>query len=145
MANIIRRNLDNLLDDPFRGVDDLFRGFFVRPVEYQRGSRMSVDVREDDKAYTVHADLPGVKKEDIDVQIEGNMVHISAQSRQEREEKEGEKVIRSERYVGRVSRTFTLTSDVDEATATAKFENGVLELILPKKPAPIQGKKLLIE
>lgn len=145
MANIIRRNLDNLLDDPFRGVDDLFRGFFVRPVEYQRGSRMSVDVREDDKAYTVHADLPGVKKEDIDVQIEGNMVHISAQSRHEREEKDGEKVIRSERYFGKISRSFTLANEVDETAASAKFDNGVLELTLPKKEAPVQGKKLQIE
>lgn len=145
MANIIRRNLDNLLDDPFRGVDDLFRGFFVRPIEYQAGPRISVDVREDEKAYTVHADLPGVKKEDIEVQIEGNLVHITAQSRQEREEKQGEKVIRSERYVGRVSRSFTLASDVDETAATAKFENGVLELTLPKKAMPVQGRKLLIE
>jgi len=145
MANIIKRNLDNLFDDPFRGVDDLFKGFFVRPVEYQRGPRMSVDVKEDDKAYTVHADLPGVKKEDIDVQIEGNAVRISAESRQEKEEKEGEKVIRSERYIGHISRSFTLANEVDEENATAKFENGVLELTLPKKEMPVQGRKLLVE
>ena len=108
MANIIRRNLDTMLDDPLRRFDDLFRGFFVRPVEYEGASRINLDVREDDKAYTVHADLPGVKKEDIDVQVDGNLVRISAESRMEREEKQGERVIRSERYVGRVSRSFTL-------------------------------------
>lgn len=145
MANIIRRNLDTLLDDPLRSVDDLFRGFFVRPIEYEGGPRISLDVREDDKAYTVHADLPGVKKENIDVQVEGNVVRISAENRQEREEKQGEKVIRSERYVGRVSRSFTLGVDVDESAATAKFENGVLELTLPKKPVPEQRRKLEIE
>ncbi|MDR3410625.1 MAG: Hsp20/alpha crystallin family protein [Formivibrio sp.] len=145
MANIIRRNLDTLLDDPLRSVDDLFRGFFVRPVEYEGGPRISLDVKEDDKAYTVHADLPGVKKENIDVQVEGNMVRISAESRQEKEEKKGEKVIRSERYVGRVSRSFTLGVDVDETAATAKFENGVLELTLPKKPMPEPRRKLTIE
>lgn len=145
MANIIRRNLDTLLDDPLRSVDDLFRGFFVRPIEYEGGPRISLDVREDDKSYTVHADLPGVKKEDIDVQVEGNVVRISAENRQEREEKQGEKVIRSERYVGRVSRSFTLGVDVDESAATAKFENGVLELTLPKKPVPDQRRKLTIE
>lgn len=145
MANIIRRNLDTLLDDPLRSVDDLFRGFFVRPIEYEGGPRITLDVREDDKSYTVHADLPGVKKEDIDVQVEGNVVRISAENRQEREEKQGEKVIRSERYVGRVSRSFTLGVDVDESAATAKFENGVLELTLPKKPVPDQRRKLTIE
>ncbi|MBS1154813.1 MAG: heat-shock protein Hsp20 [Proteobacteria bacterium] len=145
MANIIRRNLDTLLDDPLRSVDDLFRGFFVRPIEYEGGPRISLDVREDDKAYTVHADLPGVKKENIDVQVEGNVVRISAENRQEREEKQGEKVIRSERYIGRVSRSFTLGVDVDESAATAKFENGVLELTLPKKPVPDQRRKLTIE
>ena len=95
MGNLIRRNLDSLLDDPLRSVDDLFRGFFVRPVDYEAGPRISIDVREDDKSYTVHADLPGVKKEDIDIQVEGNVVRISAESRQEREEKQGERVIRS--------------------------------------------------
>ena len=145
MSGLIRRNIDTLLDDPLRSVDDLFRGFFVRPVDYEGGPRISLDVREDDKAYTVHADLPGVKKEDIDVQVEGNVVRISAESKQEREEKLGEKVIRSERYIGRVTRSFTLGVDVDEAIASAKFDNGVLELILPKKAAPEPRRKLTIE
>lgn len=145
MGGLIRRNLDTLLDDPFRSMDGLLRGFFVKPLDYEGISRISLDVREDDKAYTVHADLPGVKKEDIDVQVEGNMVSISAESRQVREEKDGEKIIRSERYVGRVARSFTLGVEVDDAAATAKFENGVLELVLPKKKIPEAKHKLVVE
>ena len=102
-------------------------------------------MREDDKAYTVHADLPGVKKEDIDIQVEGNVVRISAESRQEREEKQGERVIRSERYVGRVMRSFTLGMNVDDSAASAKFENGVLELTLPKKSLAESRCKITVE
>lgn len=144
-SNLIRRNLDSLLDEPLRSVDGLLRGFFVRPFDYEGAPHISLDVREDEKAYTVHADLPGVKKEDIEVQIEGNVVSIAAESRNEREEKEGEKVIRSERYVGRVARSFTLAVEVDDSAATAKFENGVLELVLPKKAVPETKRKLTVE
>jgi HSP20 family protein len=103
-----------------------------------------MDVKEDDKAYTVHADIPGVKKEDIHVDIEGNQVSISAESRMEKEEKQGERVLRSERYVGKVARSFTLAHDVDEAKADARYSDGVLELTLPKKAAGTT-KKLTIK
>jgi len=135
MANIIRRD-PFAIDDLF---DDLMRGFFVRPMPMPAEARalgqVKVDVKEDDKSYTVHADLPGVKKEDIHVNIEGNTVSISAEVKRETEQKEGEKVLRSERYYGKVYRSFTLGHDIDEAAAKAKFENGVLDLTLPKKMA----------
>src|SRR3989338_10198007 len=129
MANILRYNP---ADDAF---DDLFRGFFMRPVRFegQQEVQIKVDVSEDDKAYTVHAEIPGVKKEDIHVTIEGNQVGISAEVKKEKEVKEGEKVLRSERYYGKVSRAFTLGQDVDEASAQAKNDKGVLELRLPKQ------------
>jgi HSP20 family protein len=129
MANILRYNP---ADDAF---DDLFRGFFMRPVRFegQQEVQIKVDVNEDEKAYTVHAEIPGVKKEDIHVTIDGNQVAISAEIKNEKEVKEGEKVLRSERYYGKVSRVFTLAQDVDEATAQAKYNNGVLELRLPKR------------
>lgn len=145
MGSLIRRNLDHLLDDPLRGMDDLFRGFFVRPVDLEGGSRLDIDLREDDKAYTVHANLPGVNKEDIKVEIDGNLVRIEAETRQEKEEKEGERVIRSERYVGKVARSFRLETEVDDATAVAKFENGVLELTLPKRVAASTHHRLTIQ
>lgn len=138
MANITRYDPFSLARlDPFGDIDDFFKGFFVRPVAFEGKPEMQIklDLKEDDKVYTVHADIPGVKKEDIQVSIEGNRVSISAETRTEKEEKEGEKVLRSERYVGKVSRMFTLAQDVDEEKAQARYTDGVLELTLPKKAA----------
>ena len=134
MANIARF-------DPFNDiVDDLFKGFFVRPVAYEgRGEyampRVKVDVSEKDGAYLVTADLPGVRKEDIQVAIDGAEVTLSAEVKREKEVAEGERVLHSERVYGKVSRSFTLPQELDEAKAEAKFRDGVLELTLPKKAA----------
>lgn len=140
MANISRYspNLDAL--------DDLFRGFFMQPVwlEGKPEAQIKMDVSEDDKAYTVHAELPGVKKDDIQVHIDGNQVSISAEVKNEKEVKEGERVLRSERYYGSISRVFTLAQEVDENAAQAKYQDGVLQLILPKKAA-VSAKRLVIE
>jgi len=147
MANLTRYDPFNLARlDPFGDIDDLFKGFFVRPVLFEGQPQMQIkmDLKEDDKAYTVHADIPGVKKEEIHVSIEGNQVSISAETKIEKEEKKGEKVLRSERYVGKVARSFTLAHDVDEAGAQAKYSDGVLELTLPKK-AVTAAKKLAIQ
>jgi HSP20 family protein len=74
-----------------------------------------------------------VGKDDIDVRIDGNQVTISAELKKESEEKQGRRVLRSERQYGFASRSFTLASDIDDAASTAKVENGVLELTLPKR------------
>lgn len=143
MANISRYDPFEMTAEPF---DDLFRGFF-RPVRFEgqpQQMQIKVDVKESDKSYTVHADIPGVKKEDIHVTIDGNQVSISAEVKKEKEEKEGEKVLRSERYYGKVARSFTLGSDIDEGASQAKYDNGVLELVLPKKTAT-PSKKLEIK
>lgn len=127
-------------------VDELFRGFFVKPMDFPSDlppQQIKMDVKEQDKAYEVHAEIPGVKKEDIHVEIDGNQVSISAEVKQEKEVKEGERVLRSERYFGQVSRSFQLGHDVDEAGATASFKDGVLTLNLPKKAAA-GGKRLTI-
>ena len=139
MANLTRFTP---VDEAF---DDLFRGFFMRPVRMEGVPQVQIkmDVKEDDKAYTVHAEIPGVKKEDIHVTIDGDQVSISAEVKQEKEVKEGEKVLRSERYYGKVSRAFTLGQDVDEGAANAKYDNGVLELTLPKR-AVTKAKRLTI-
>lgn len=123
----------------YRPFDDLFnelsRGFWVRPLSFPAGTELSikVDVKEDDKSYTVRADIPGVKKEDIQVDVDGNVVSLRAETKQEKEEKEGEKVIYSERSYGMASRSFTLPTDVDEKGAKAEYKDGVLNLTLPKK------------
>lgn len=116
-------------------LDDFLNGFFIRPMHMaeQPDMQLKLDVREDDKAYTVHAEIPGVKKDDIHVNIEGNLVSISAEVKNEKEVKEGEKLLRSERYFGKVSRSFKLAQDVDDSKAAARYNDGVLELVLPKR------------
>ena len=121
------------LDDALGG---LFKGFFVRPVgfEGQPEIKMRVDVRESDKVYTVRADVPGAKKEDIQVTVEGNVVTIRAEVRKSSMKEDGGKLLRSERYEGVVSRSFSLPEYVDVNAVQAKYLDGVLDLTLPKKP-----------
>ena len=141
MANITRY-------DPFdTAFDDLMRGFFVRPMQLfdsAPAAQMHVDVAEDDKAYTVRAELPGVKKDDINVNIDGNNVEISAEVKNEKEVKESTRVLRSERYYGKVYRAFTLGHEIDESATQAKYTDGILELKLPKKAAPA-SKRITVQ
>lgn len=144
MSNNLTRRADPL--------EDFFRGFFVRPVDFggtalaagAEAPQMRVDVKETAQSYEVHAELPGMRKEDIHVHIDGPVVSISAERKQEKEVKEGEKVLRTERYFGKVSRSFQLGQEIDEEKAAARFNDGVLELTLPKK-AEAQAKRLTIE
>jgi HSP20 family protein len=133
--------------DPFAeaGFDDLFRGFF-RPVRVAKPSTVSVrmDVTENDTGYVVHAEIPGARKEDIQVTIEGNQVTIGAEVKREIDAKDGDQLLRAERYYGSVYRSFTLPVELEEATSAAKFENGVLELTLTKKAAAA-GRRLTIQ
>ena len=122
-----------LFDDFFK---DFAPAFYVRPLHgdaLPEPSQIKIDVKEDDSAYTVHAEVPGVPKEDINVSIDGNVVSLRAEVRQHDEKNEGEKVLRSERYFGAVARSFQLPVDVDATQAKAKYDNGVLTLTLPKK------------
>jgi HSP20 family protein len=128
--------------DPF---DELLRGFLIRPVGGQaQASTLKVDVNEREDAYAIHAEIPGIKKEDIHVAIDGAIVSITAERREEKEVKDGERLLRSERYFGKVSRSFELPQEVDESQASAKYNDGVLELVLPKK-ATSQAKRLTIQ
>lgn len=137
--------------DPFsiEPVSDLFQGLF-RPMrslltaDESDLSAMKLDVTESDQAYTVKAELPGVDKKDIDVKIDGNVVSINAKVERKTEQKEGERVIRRERYSGAFARSFSLASDIDESTASAQYQDGVLSLTLPKK-AHTEQKRLQIE
>jgi len=137
MVNIVRRSPllgDIARFDPFTNMDDFFKGFGIRPffTEMETASLIKIDLTENDKAYTIRAEIPGVNKEDIKVQVDGNRVSISTETKKEKEEKEGERIIRRECYQGSSYRSFTLDSDVDESKAEAKYENGMLELTLPK-------------
>lgn len=129
-------------------LDDLFRGFFMRPVRMEQAQvpQMKLDVSETETAYNVRAEIPGVKKENIDISIDGNHVSISAEVKEEKTEKEknGERVLRKECLTGRSYRSFTLAQEVDDQSAEAKYTDGILTLTLPKKKA-VTAKKLEIK
>jgi HSP20 family protein len=142
MSNL--RVLDPALSDPF---ESALRRFFA-PVAFEADTpalKMRVDVTEKDNAYLVKADIPGVKKEDINVRIDGNIVQIDAEVKREKETKgNGDKILRSERYWGNISRTFSLAQDVDDSKVVAKYADGVLTLELPKK-ATSETKKITVQ
>lgn len=132
--------------DPFRNMDDFFREFSVMPSlrGFDPEPRIRLDVEETDQAYQVKAEIPGVKKEDIKIAIDGNKVSISAEVREEKEEKSAGNMVHSERYHGQQYRSFTLPQDVDDTKAEAKYQDGVLSLSLPKKPGS-GGKQVAIQ
>ena len=132
MSSLIPRG-GSLLDEFFK---DVAPGFYVRPLHgdgLPSPAQIKVDVKESDGGFTVHAEVPGVAKEDIHVSLEGILFFLLSVLRQHYEKREGEKVLRSERYFGAVARSFQLPADVDAAQAKAKYDNGVLTLTLPKK------------
>ena len=142
MSNL--RVLDPTFTDSF---ESAMRRFFSPSVlETETPAlKMRIDVSEKDDAYQVKADIPGVKKEDINVRIDGNVVQIDAEVKREKETKgNGDKVLRSERYWGTVSRTFSLAQDVDDSKVQAKYADGVLSLELPKK-ASAASKKIAVQ
>ncbi|MDE2387755.1 MAG: Hsp20/alpha crystallin family protein [Betaproteobacteria bacterium] len=137
MSKIVRRSpfMSNMARlDPFVNMEDWFKGFGLRPYfnEPEIAPLIKIDLKENDKSYTVRAEIPGVSKDDIKVEVDGNRVSISAETKKEKEEKEGERVICRECYQGSSYRSFTLNSAVDEAKTEAKYKDGVLELTLPK-------------
>ena len=133
----------SLIDDPF---DNFFEGFF-RPM--RRASETgtltpAVDVIERANEFVVKADLPGIKKQDIHITLQDSVLTISAESKKETEEKQGERVIRRERRYGKILRSMQLGQDIDESGVKASFNDGVLELTLPKKEE-VQPKKVTVQ
>jgi len=128
------------------GLDELFRGFF-KPVRVEGPPTpimIKMDVTETENGYLIHSEMPGVNKEDIDVAIASNLVTITAEVKREWEKKEGDRMLRSERYFGNIYRSFTLPAELDESACEAKYDNGVLELKLVKQAA-VAGKRLAIQ
>ena len=131
MNSLISRG--GLFDDFFR---DVGSGFYVKPLHgdpLPSPAQIKMDVKENGNVYTVQAEIPGVAKEDIHVSIEGNMVMVRAEVKQQDTQTRDDKLLRSERYFGAVSRGFQLPQDIDQSQAKAKYDNGVLTLTLPKK------------
>lgn len=127
--------------------DDLLRNFLWRPVGFLGAENdlvIRTDVTEDDKAYFVNAELPGVKKDDIEVTINGRQLSIKAEVKHEKEQRKGEKVVHSERYHGEVFRSFTFDQEANAAETEANFENGILHLRIPKVSGT-QSKRIKIK
>ena len=138
------RTLDPFSLDPF---EDTLRSL-MRPWRMElpdAAPRIRIDLTEQDGSYAVKADIPGVKKDDIDVRIDGNLVTISAEVKSEKEEKgNGGRVLRRERQEGYASRSFTVASPVDEAKVQASYKDGILALTLPKK-SDTSSKRIAIQ
>jgi HSP20 family protein len=144
--NLIRRGTTPLsalrggpMDEQFgRMVEHMFHDFFAPLAQGAHWPDESLamprlDVSENENAFEVQAELPGVKKEDVKVSIDGPRVTIEGECQQANEQREGEQVVYSERSTRRYQRSFTLPSEVDDAGAQARLENGILMLTLPKK------------
>ncbi len=135
---------NSLFDDFFR---DVAPGFFIKPLHgdaLPRAAQIRIDVKESDGGYTVQAEVPGVSKDDIHVSIDGGVVTLRAEIKQQDSQANGDKLLRSERYYGMVSRSFQLPADIDQSQSKARYDNGVLTLTLPKKQ-PGAAQRLTIE
>ena len=145
MTNLLVRRRNELMPR----FDDMFGDFWNRTgmpampryAEAAMSGRALMDVVDKGDMYEVKVDMPGVKKEDINVTVEGARVAISAETKTEKEEKEGDKVIHTERFAASYQRTFELPVEVTEAGAEARFEDGVLTLTLQKR-TPQTSKRL---
>lgn len=134
-----------------RFFDDFFRdfplGYSVKPLHgdpLPTPDKIRIEVKENASDIVVHAEMPGVSKEDIHVSVDGNLVTIQAEVKQHDAKREDEKTLHSERYYGAVQRSFTLPSAVDQGKVSAKYENGVLVLTLPKE-TPNAARRIAIE
>lgn len=133
----------SLFDDLFR---DFAPGYLVRPLHGDPlPQQIKIDVKEDGDGFQLHAELPGVAKDDIHVSIDGPVVSLSAEIRQHDQKNDNERLLHSERYYGAVSRSVRLPAVVDEARASAKFDNGVLTLTLPRQQTPEGARRLRID
>lgn len=127
-------------------LSDVFQAF-LRPIRQnldEQTPRMDIDVTEAGDKYVLKAEVPGIDKKDISVEIDGNTVMISANKEKSCETKEAGNVVRQERFWGRIQRSVSLASPIDQAAAKAVCENGVLILTLPKA-AGSRNKTLQIE
>ncbi len=134
MANITRfEPMTELFPfEPFRGFEEMLKAWPRLAGERPALPDFKMDLREDEKAYFLKAELPGYKKEDIEITVDGNLVTIAAETKEEKEEK-GTNMICTERTFGRQSRSFTVRHEVEESKAEATYKDGVLEVTLPKK------------
>lgn len=130
-------------------MDDFFDFPFENSYRSGRSQLMRTDIKDTDQGYEVTMNLPGVKKEDVKAELKDGYLTISASSNNSRDEKDDNgRYIRRERYSGSCSRSFYVGDQVTEADIKAKFENGTLTMMIPKKevqPAVEDKKYIAIE
>ncbi len=129
-----------------RMIDRIFDEFPYEWPTLSRGTKElipAMDIFETDKGYEVEAEIPGIKREDIEVNINDRILTIKGEKKDERdEEKKGSKIL--ERIYGTFERSFTMPEDADKDNISAKYENGILRLMIPKRPES-KSKKVKIE
>ncbi|MCX8096183.1 MAG: Hsp20/alpha crystallin family protein [Spirochaetes bacterium] len=125
----VRREFDRLFDE-FFGSPDTTKDYILSPV---------VDVYETDKDVVIKAEMPGVKKDEIEITVKDNFVHIKAEKKEEKEEKK-ENIHRVERFYGRVERLIPMPTDVKSEEAKAEYKDGVLEIRIPKEKTSKETK-----
>jgi len=134
-----------LWDDDFNRV---FQGFLspMRWVEEATGEDLTpaMDVKERDDAYVIKTEMPGVNKDDVSITLENGVLTITGESKSEKEEKEGERVLRQERRYGKFVRSLRLGTQIDEKGVKASYKDGVLELILPKAEE-VKPKRITVD
>jgi HSP20 family protein len=124
--------------------DDLMGGWFRSPAVLRRdeAARMpAIDVSEKEESYLVKAELPGVARENLDITINDGVLTINAERKEEKKEEKDDRVIRQERYLGKLVRSLRLGSDIDEGRIEAQYQDGVLKLSLPKT-AEVKPRKV---
>ena len=130
----------SLFDDMLR---DFPLGYSIAPLHgdpLPHPGKIKIDVKETGKSLVIHAEMPGVSKDQIDISVDNNVLTISAEVSQYDADEENEKVIHSERYYGSVSRSISLPSEVSTDDATANYADGILTLTLPKTVKDAQKK-----
>ncbi len=125
------RLVENMFEDMFAPFTPVGAGLSQWQAEGISAPRLNVT--ENDTAFEIEAEMPGVKKEDVKVAIENQRVTIEGESKRDTERREGDNVVYSEHGARKFMRSFMLPADVDEATAAAQMENGILKVTLPKK------------
>lgn len=142
MSNISPFVGRSLFDELFRDVNP---GYYIKPLHGDSlPAQIKVDIKENAGEFIVQAEIPGAGKENIHVNIDGNVVSIRAEINQLDSETKDDKLLRSERYYGEVSRSFQLPADIDQSASKAKYENGLLILNLTKKQKQA-GQRMQIE
>jgi HSP20 family protein len=142
MSNLSPFVSRGLFDELFRDVNP---GYFIKPLHGDGlPTQIKVDIKENPSEFIVQAEIPGAGKENIHVNIDGNVISIRAQISQIDSESKDDKLLRSERYFGEISRSFQLPVDVDDTASKARYDNGVLTLNLLKKQKQA-GQRMIIE